>query len=140
MNWFWTAFLGMLCFAGMSLTFKKLSFALNTPVILLYAFSLNAVLYAIYSIQKGFLLRVDGKNAALVLLASIFAFIGNLCDLEALRLAPNAGYASAVKSGQIIVITLAAYFLFRGQTLTLNGLAGILLILSGLILLSTENH
>ncbi|MGH8548172.1 MAG: hypothetical protein ACRERU_06140 [Methylococcales bacterium] len=39
---------------------------------------------------------------------------------------------------QIIVITLAAYFLFRG--LTLNGLGNIFRITGGLIPLSTEKQ
>ncbi|MGR9108782.1 MAG: EamA family transporter [Gammaproteobacteria bacterium] len=138
LNWFWNAFIGMLCFAGMALTFKKLTFVLQTPLILFYVFVLNSILYLLYSGYKGVIFHLDWKSAAWILLATFLAFVGNLCDVEALRSAPNAGYASAVKSGQIVMITVAALFLFEGQSLSLQGLAGIVLILAGLILLSTQ--
>ncbi|MBA3035501.1 MAG: hypothetical protein FP814_03310 [Desulfobacterium sp.] len=63
------------------------------------------------------------------------AFFVNLFDVEALRLAPNAGYAGAVKAGQILIITFAAYFLFQDQQLTWTGMLGVSLVFLGLLLL-----
>jgi hypothetical protein len=53
-----------------------------------------------------------------------------------MRLAPNPGYASAIKGSQLVLITIAAYFLFSDVTLTVRGLSGVALILGGVILLA----
>lgn len=58
-----------------------------------------------------------------------------MADVNALRLAPNAGYASAVKSGQILLVTIAAYWLFPDQRITAQGISGIVFIVIG----SNEN-
>lgn len=137
-SWFIVALIGMLSFAGMALSLKKLTYVLPTSVILLYLFAFTAPVFLIYNIVTGTPLKIDYSALILLLLASMLAFVGNLCDVEALRLAPNAGYASAVKSGQIIVITIAAIFLFKDQRITVSGIIGVLLIFGGVFLLSHQ--
>ena len=108
----------------MAITLKQLTYLLPTPVILLYLFAFTTLLYLGLGIKQGLRLGVSWQPIALLGLASVFAFIGNLADVEALKLAPNPGYASAVKAGQIILITFAAVFLFPDQKLTLQGILG----------------
>jgi len=137
-SWFIFALIGMINFACMALSLKKLTYDLPTSVILLYLFAFTTPVYLIYNITIGTPLKINGTALIFLLLASIFAFIGNLCDVEALRLAPNAGYASAIKSGQIIVITIMAFLLFKDQRITLSGFIGVSLILGGILLLSYQ--
>jgi len=139
-NWFVIAFIGMLSFAGMALTLKKLTYTLDTSVIVLYLFVITSILYAALNVKRGIPLSVPLSSLSLLILASFFAFLGNLCDVEALKLAPNAGYAGAVKAGQIMVITFAAYFLFKGQQLSWTGVMGVFLIFGGLVLLAFQKN
>jgi len=122
----------------MALTLKKLTYTLDTSVIVLYLFVLTSILYAAFNIKRGIPLSIPLSSLSLLILASFFAFLGNLCDVEALRLAPNAGYAGAVKGGQIMVITFAAYVLFKDQQLTFAGVAGVFLVFCGLVLLAFQ--
>ncbi len=137
-NWFLIALIGMLSFAGMALTLKKLTYSLPTPLILLYLFVVTSLIYLGYNLRCGVSLKIGWTTILLILLASILAFIGNICDVEALRLAPNAGYASAVKSGQILVITVAAYFLFKDQQISWQGASGVIMIFAGIVLLAMQ--
>ncbi len=137
-NWFLIALIGMLSFAGMALTLKKLTYSLPTPIILLYLFVVTSLIYLVYNLRCGESLKINWTIFFLILLASAFVFIGNICDVEALRLAPNAGYASAVKSGQILAITVAAYFLFKDQHISWQGAFGVIMIFVGIILLATQ--
>jgi len=137
-SWFIFALIGMISFACMALSLKKLTYDLPTSVILLYLFAFTTPAYLIYNVTIGTPLKISCTALIFLLLASVFAFIGNLCDVEALRLAPNAGYVSAIKSGQIIVITVMAFLLFKDQRITLSGFIGVSLILGGVFLLSYQ--
>lgn len=137
-SWFLVALIGMLSFTSMALILKKLTYVLPTSVILLYLFIFTAPIFLLYNVATGTPLKIDHPALILLLLASILAFVGNLCDIEALRLAPNAGYASAVKSGQIIVLTIAAFLLFKDQRITLSGFIGVSLIFSGVLVLAYQ--
>jgi len=137
-SWFVAALIGMFSFACMALTLKKLTYLLPTPVILLYLFAFTSVLYLIFGIKRGFQFGISWQALGLLTLASVFAFIGNLADVEALKLAPNPGYASAVKAGQILVITFGAILLFPAQRLSVEGMCGVLLVFSGVVMLSLQ--
>ncbi len=139
-NWFISALISMICYACMALVLKRLSMSLGTPLILLYLFATTSLLFLFYSVHAGINYKIEFSLAALVLLASVFAFAGNYFDLQALSLAPNAGYAAAVKAGQIIVITVGALYLFKGQSISLSGATGILLIFTGIGLLSIQGE
>lgn len=137
-SWFIFALIGMISFACMALSIKKLTYDLPTAVILLYLFAFTTPAYLIYNVATGTPLKINCSALLFLLMASVLAFIGNLCDVEALRLAPNAGYSSAIKSGQIIVITITAFLLFKDQRITLSGLVGVALIFCGVVLLSYQ--
>ncbi len=126
----------MVCYACMALLLKRLSLSLEPAIILLYLFSLTALLFLLYSLLGETVYRISGSLFLLLLLAAFFAFAGNFFDLRALSLAPNAGYAAAIKGGQIVLITLGAYFLFKGQSITVTGALGVALIVLGIALLS----
>ena len=137
-NWFIYALIGMLSFSGMALVLKKLTYMLPSSLILVYVFVFSAVMFVSFQLKTTGDLRVGLTPLLWLLLAAALAFIANIFDLEALKHAPNAGFASAVKAGQILVITLAALFLFEDQKITWTGALGVLLIFSGVGLLATQ--
>ncbi|MEM7304110.1 MAG: EamA family transporter [Pseudomonadota bacterium] len=137
-RWFIYALIGMLSFSGMALVFKKLTYYLPTSLILVYVFALTSVMLFTYQLKTADNFKIDVSSFFWILLAAGLAFVANIFDLEALKHAPNAGYASAVKAGQILVITLAALYLFDDQKITMTGILGVLLIFSGIGLLATQ--
>ena len=139
-NWFVNALIAMCCYAAMALCLKHLSQHLETPKILFYLFAISAVFFTIFAGQKGMIEGVTFVHLAVLVAAAGFAFFGNYFDLLALSTAPNAGYAAAVKGGQMILITLAALALFKDQTLTLSGVLGVLCIVAGIALLALQKQ
>ena len=137
-SWFVYALIGMLSFSGMALVLKKLTYMLPTPLILVYVFIFSAVMFVFYQLKTAGDLKIGFTSLLWILLAAFLAFVANIFDLEALKHAPNAGFASAVKAGQILVITFAALLLFEDQKITWTGALGVLLIFSGIGLLAMQ--
>ena len=137
-NWFLAALLGMVSFGGMALTFKKLTYLLPMPVMLVLVYGVTGLFYLAYTWKLGLSFTLDAKTFGYIILASVFAFFGNIGDVEAMRLAPNSGYAAAVKAGQIVLITFAALWLFPDQKLTFQGVLGVAFVFSGVALLATQ--
>lgn len=137
-NWFIYALISMLSFSGMALVLKKLTYTLPTSLILVYLFIFSSVMFISYQVKISGDLKINLSAILWLLLAAGLAFVANIFDLEALKHAPNVGFASAVKAGQILVITLAALYLFEDQKITWIGVVGVLLIFSGICLLATQ--
>jgi drug/metabolite transporter (DMT)-like permease len=137
-SWFIYALIGMLSFSGMALVLKKLTYILPSSLILVYVFFFTAVMFVSYQLKTAGDLKIGLTPLLWLLLAAGLAFIANIFDLEALKHAPNAGFASAVKAGQILVITLAALFLFEDQKITWTGALGVMFIFGGIGLLALQ--
>ena len=137
-SWFIYALISMLSFSGMALVLKKLTYMIPTPLILVYVFVFSSVMFISYQLKTAGDLKISLTPLLWILLATGFAFIANIFDLEALKHAPNAGFASAVKAGQILVITFAALYLFEDQKITWTGALGVLLIFCGIGLLAIQ--
>lgn len=138
MSWFTYALVGMLSFACMALCLKKITYLLPTPIVLFYLFALTSLLYLFFGLKRNLEFHLSLGAFGLLILAALFAFVGNFGDVEALRLAPNPGYASAVKAGQIVLITFAALLIFPDQRLSLQGIGGVILVFLGVVLLALE--
>ena len=137
-NWFTFSVIAMLCYATVVLLLKKLTYAASTSVMLLYMFSTMAGLFLAQNLTQGNSLRIGSQSLGFILLGGMLAAIGSMCEVESLRLAPNIGYATAIKSGQILVVTIIGYFIFKDQQLSWHGVLGVLLILSGVTLLALQ--
>jgi hypothetical protein len=137
-NWFIAALAGMVSFACLTLTMKRLTYLLPVPIILFYLFAISAVLFLATSLKRGLDFNVGWYPVALLVLASVFSFAGNMGDIESLKLAPNPGYSSAVKAGQIIVLTFASLWLFPDQKLSLQGVLGVFFVFIGIGLLALQ--
>jgi multidrug transporter EmrE-like cation transporter len=136
--WFLIALGGMFSFAGMALVLKRLTATVPIDTVLLHIFVICTVCYGVMTFLRKTPVTLSWSVWSLVALAALFAFVGNLCDIESIRTAPNPGYASAVKSGQILLITLAAYFIFENQALNITGMLGVAMIAGGIVLLAMQ--
>lgn len=67
--------------------------------------------------------------------AALASFLGNLCALKAINLAPNPGYASAIEASKAPVVVLFSVWLFASHFSLVKGL-GALLCAAGVALLS----
>ena len=70
-------------------------------------------------------------------LAGAFATVGHWAEFEAIKRAPNPGYATAIRSCSILPVIVFSVFLFD-STLTIFKLTGALLILGGILALVIE--
>jgi len=69
--------------------------------------------------------------------AGVFAAIGHWADFEAIKKAPNPGFATAIRSSSILPVTVFSVFLFGSSFHPLK-LIGALLILAGVVALVVE--
>jgi len=69
--------------------------------------------------------------------AGVFAAIGHWADFEAIKRAPNPGFATALRNSSILPVTVGSVFLF-GSAFDLLKLAGACLILGGVVALVVE--
>ena len=137
-SWYMYSVGAAAAFTGLALTFKWLAGALPASVTLTYIAGLSTIVYALHAVRAKASFALSWEQWGVIILATVFAYFGNLFDLEGIRLAPNAGYATAIKGCQVIFITLIAYFLFAGQQLSLMGVLGVLLVFLGGILLGLQ--
>jgi hypothetical protein len=57
--------------------------------------------------------------------AALASFFGNLCALNAINLAPNPGYASAIEASKAPVVVLFSVWLFASHFSLLKGLGAL---------------
>ena len=133
--WQWYAMVAMACFAAMQLLFKHLTrTGMTSPAILVIVFTLASVLYLLHVGILRTPLGLSGTKIALLTIAAVLSYLGNLCSLRAIAAAPNPGYATAIVSVHALVITLVATVLFGVELSPLKGL-GVLLCVLGIALL-----
>jgi drug/metabolite transporter (DMT)-like permease len=136
MNWTTSAFIAMISFAMMILIFKKLTGTSMLPeVINFYFFLFSTVAFLIFNILKKTKLDLPINYMYLFILAALVAITANYFSIIAIKFAPNPGYAKAIQSFDVVVITVASIFLF-GSEITFTKAIGVAFSIIGLILLS----
>lgn len=136
-NWLNAALWSLLFSALYSLFVKFVSTELPGSVSLFYIFATQSLcLLAILHSQKK--LSINLSPLLLCILVGCLCFLGNISEFEAVKLAPNVGYANSLKMGQLVLVTLGSVLLFRDQKLSLGGMTGVLLIVGGIISFSLE--
>lgn len=134
----WVVFglLAASCFVGMVLSIKKLlTMNLNPIVLNLFLFLFISLGYIVWILGGGINQSISINIILLCVLTAVFAMIGNFCDINAIKHAPNPGYASTLKSFQIVIITLVSPILFN-SSLSAWKVFGVFLVLFGVFLLS----
>lgn len=136
-NWFIFSLIAAFSFTGMTLLFRIVTDKGISPLIgIFYILLVATILFGIYnfSVEKSFILN---KNIIILLIiAGAFSFIGNAAISKAIASASNPGYAQAVGSFRIVLITFISILLFNLKP-NILGILGSVFVFTGLFLLST---
>lgn len=125
-----------ICFAGMVLLNKKiLSLGMSPLLLNLFLFGFTFIGFSIWTIASKTKMEFNSTMIILLILAALFALLGNFLDATATKEAPNPGYAAALKSVQVLIIALLAPLLL-GSPLTLPKFIGMALVVGGVVLIS----
>jgi uncharacterized membrane protein len=134
--WIAYSFGAMAFLAVMTLMFIPPGRAGVNPSVTLFYLFLCACLFIFGCLKvQGTSLHVSRTALVWILGAAIMSFLGNLCALRAITLAPNPGYASAIEASKAPVVMLLSVWLFASHFSTIKGL-GALLCAIGVALLS----
>ena len=129
------ALLAMGCFSAMQLLFKYFTrLGLAPAGILVFVFGFAWILYVAHIAAAGPALTRRPSTIALLFLAGLLGYVGNLFAVRAVGLAPNAGYAVAIFGLQALVVTGVSVVLLGGA-FTAVKLLGVLLCCAGVALL-----
>ena len=135
MTWFIYAFIGTFLFAAMLLIFRYLgNLGVKESTILLYVFGIGTIFFIGHSLVTHSPMKVNTKVFLLLVLATAFSYAGNLLFTKSLLIAPNPGYATAVDAFRVLLITVAAIFLFGSELTLLKGIGAVLMV-AGVVLL-----
>ena len=136
MNWVACSFISMISFSAMMLLFKKLTETNMLPgVINFYFFLFSTVAIFLFNVIRGTKLELPSNSIYIFVLTALIAVAANFFSISAMKLAPNPGYAKAIQSFDVSIITIASVFLF-GSQITIAKAAGIVFSVLGLMLLS----
>jgi uncharacterized membrane protein len=134
----WIVFsLGAMGFlAAMTLMFVPPGRAgVNPSVVLFYLFLCACLFNFGYITFQRTSFGVSWNALLWIVGAALASFLGNLCALNAINLAPNPGYASAIEASKAPVVMLLSVWLFASHFSVLKGL-GALFCAIGVALLS----
>jgi len=139
-HWQLFAFIALFCFTVTILTLKQTIsiIGIAPKEINLFIFGFNFLAFALFSgkeLKDYFTDKVRLKTfLPLVLIASIFSFLGNFFNITGLGLAPNPGYNEAIKNTNVLFVTLFSTLLFSASFDKYKFL-GIITIIFGVIIL-----
>jgi drug/metabolite transporter (DMT)-like permease len=135
MNWFLKSLIGMLFTAGAIIALKALtSRGVPTEFMTASYFILMAAITAAFIFSRKINIPVAKKIAPLIIILGILGAAANFILFEAVRMAPNPGYAMAIFHTEIVLVAVASVFLFKSE-LNWKSLLGVLLVAAGVILL-----
>ena len=133
--WPWYALIAMACFSAMQLLFKYFTRSGMGPAsILVFVFGFGWALYLAHVVLLRPPLTWTPTVVALLFAAGLLGYIGNLCAVRAVSLAPNAGYAVAIFGLQALVVTIVSVVALGGSLSWLK-VVGVLLCFAGVALL-----
>lgn len=102
-----------ICFGCMMLTYKKMLLMDIHPLILnLFVFGITFIGFAAWVTISKTPVKLSKNIFFFLILASVFAVLGNFCDVNAIKSAPNPGYSTTLKATQIVIVTLIAPLLY----------------------------
>ena len=134
--WIILSLIAAACFTFMYIAFKYLQVAnVNPLVTLVYIFFFGLILNFIHLSVEKLSLSLNKQLLFLLIVTSICSYVGNLAIIKAMALAPNPGYASAVSSSQVILLTVVSVYLFGSDLDTMKAI-GVVLCVIGVALVS----
>ena len=136
MKWFGFSALSAILMALAALASKYvLNRGVKESLLLFWGFIFGALLMAVYMIYKKEPVKIEIAPLAIVILVITVSLLGNYFYFRAINLAPNPGYAAAVSSLNVVVVTVLSLFLFKSELTPIKGL-GVALAAVSVFLLS----
>jgi len=124
--WIILSFGGMGLMAAMLLLFVPAGRAgVNPAVVLFYCTTIASACSFIYLKLQRIPLRVSRTALLWMLCAAVAGFLGNLCYLMAIFIAPNPGYPGAIEGSKMLIVTLASVWLFASHFSLRKGLGAL---------------
>ncbi|MDO8676507.1 MAG: EamA family transporter [Candidatus Azambacteria bacterium] len=139
-QWKLPAFIALFLFAAMILIVRHLgNLDFKAQEILLVLFFFATIFCIFLNLFRGKSYEKRGSLIWLaILVAIISAFIANLANFSAIKLAPNAGYSQAIFNSGIVLTLIISRFVFsedKGGDFNLLRWLGVLLVVGGVILI-----
>ena len=129
------ALIAMACFSTMQLLFKYFTRGgMGPAAILVFVFGFGWILYVGHVVLLRTTLTWTPSTVALLFAAGLLGYVGNLCAVRAVGLAPNAGYAVAIFGLQALVVTIVSAVALGGSLSWLK-MIGVVLCVTGVALL-----
>lgn len=117
---------GMGLLAAMLLLFVPAYHAgVDPAIILFYVWSVGSLSIFAYIKLRGISICVPQKTVTWLIGVVVTGFLGNVCYLMAMSLAPNPGYPGAIEGSKMLVVTLASVWLFAAKFSWLKGLGAL---------------
>jgi drug/metabolite transporter (DMT)-like permease len=123
--WIALSLAAMVLMAVMTLLFKQLCrVGVDPSMTLLWLFVVMIPLNLMYIkfARIPFYVPRTALPWVLIVCAAAASFLGNLCGLRALHVAPNPGYPTAITGAQMVLVTLASVWLFAAELSLMKGL------------------
>ncbi len=135
MSWLAYAIVAMVSFAAMFLVSRKvLDTGVTSQAFTFYIFLLVTLMLFAYVLATKTSLSLTKYAVIFLIAAAVFSAVGNVVFFQAIKLAPNPGYAVAIMSTNALLVTIASIFLFKAQFSVVK-VMGIILAVVGVILL-----
>lgn len=120
----------------MVLIFKQLSVMDVHPLILnLYVFGMTFFGFTVMAFSSKISVSISKKALVLLIIASIFAVIGNYFNVKGISAAPNPAYHTTITLARILIVGVLAVFLFHSDFNLINFM-GMLITIIGIIMVS----
>ncbi len=135
MNWYTYSLFSAVFFSAHFLLVKKAGTEnISTNLLILYMCAISGILMLGYQIFAKQSLNLSKSAIYLILFISIFWIFGAYFLTKAIYLSPNAGYATAIGSLQVLIVVIASIFIFDSDFSYIK-LIGAILVILGVILL-----
>jgi uncharacterized membrane protein len=136
--WILYALWSGLAFSIMALCYKK-AFLLGTSslIVNLFSFGIGFLIILTIAMTKWTLSIPSSKILVYISIGAVLLLLGNYLYVSSISLAPNPGFATALKTTDILFATFLGWMLFRGELSTVNFI-GVLLVISGVFLIARK--
>ncbi len=135
MKWLELSLLSAFLMAGVTLASKYvLARGVKESLLLFWGFVFGAVIMAAYILYKKQPVKAEISSLVLIALVITVALLGNYFFFKAINLAPNPGYAAAISSLNVVIVTVLSLLLFKSELTPIKGLGVVLAAVSVFLL------
>lgn len=136
MNWTAYSIMTLFSLGFMILCFKQLTLMkIDSVIINMYVFGLTFIGFLVFALLRKADFSMPKAAIVIIVLASVLALVGNYYNIKGLADAPNPAYHLSIAFTRLLLVAIAAVFLFKSDFNWLN-FAGVLVTMIGVVLVS----